>query len=47
MAAQSMNYIACDVPEGMRLGAWRAKVRPPRKRSRLARVLHRSPVAKR
>ena len=46
MAAQSMNYIACDVPEGMRLGAWRAKVRP-RKRSLLVRMLRRSHAAKR
>ena len=44
MAAQTMNYIACDVPEGMRLGSWRAMVAPP-KHPRLRavkRLLHRS-----
>jgi hypothetical protein len=32
MAMQELTYIACDVPEGMRLAAWPATVKSPRRR---------------
>ena len=41
MAAQAMSYIACDVPEGMRLGAWRAAQTTRRSRRLRIRGPHR------
>jgi hypothetical protein len=34
MATQALSYIACDVPEGMRLAAWRRAAEAPRRKHR-------------
>jgi hypothetical protein len=40
--AQAVAYIACDVPEGMRLATWRkAAEQPRRKHRRMGRSLRR------
>jgi hypothetical protein len=39
--AQAVSYIACDVPDGMRLATWRATKRPRPQRRRAVPRLHR------
>jgi hypothetical protein len=44
MTTQALTYIACDVPEGMRLNVWRA-ARAPRRHRRRPRPVAIRPLA--